>query len=84
MEHPRLLTKEAAADYCSLTPAGFATWVKQGRLPKAIPGTHRWDRKAIDARLDRLSGIESADDGETPEAALRRWEEEQRRGAGGA
>lgn len=84
MPDPRLLTKDAAAEYCSLTPSGFTSWVKEGRLPRSIPGTHRWDRKAIDVALDRLSGIESDDASETPEAALRRWEEEQRSGAGGA
>jgi hypothetical protein len=26
-------------------------------MPGPIPGTHKWDRKAIDASLDRLSGL---------------------------
>ena len=26
-------------------------------MPPPVPGTHRWDRKAIDLAWDRLSGI---------------------------
>ncbi|MCG5249671.1 MAG: hypothetical protein MIN69_16745 [Methylorubrum extorquens] len=26
-------------------------------MPKAMPGTSRWDRKAIDRALDRRSGL---------------------------
>ena len=54
---PRCLTIADAAAYCGLTPGGFRHWVAIGRLPVAIPGTHRWDRKAIDLALDRLSGL---------------------------
>jgi hypothetical protein len=28
-----------------------------GRAPKPLPGTRRWDRKAIDLALDKVSGI---------------------------
>lgn len=54
---PRLLTKAQAAEYCQLTPSGFSEWVRVGRLPKRLAGTQRWDKAAIDAALDRLSGI---------------------------
>lgn len=54
-DSPRLLTKQEAAAYCRLTLSGFHDWVTKGRLPKALPGTRRWDRSAIDAALDRLS-----------------------------
>jgi len=57
---PRLLSKAAAAEYCSLSPSSFGKWVRDGRLPKSIPETHRWDRLAIDSALDRVSGIASA------------------------
>ena len=30
------------------------------RAPKPLPGTRRWDRKAIDLALDKISGIPSA------------------------
>jgi hypothetical protein len=47
-----------AAAYCSLSLQGFSHWVKLGRLPGPIVGTTRWDRKAIDAALDVISGLE--------------------------
>lgn len=55
---PRLMSGSEAAAYCGLVPASFSQWVAAGRLPGPLPGTRRWDRKAIDLALDRLSGIE--------------------------
>ncbi|QFR34722.1 hypothetical protein GBB76_17325 [Ancylobacter sp. TS-1] len=51
------MAKAQAAAYCGLTPSGFSAWVKAGIVPGPIPGTQRYDRKAIDAALDRHSGI---------------------------
>ncbi|MEQ4600244.1 MAG: hypothetical protein ABN488_21025 [Methylobacteriaceae bacterium] len=56
---PRGMTREDAAAYCSLSPAAWDRWVSAGRMPPPVPGTHRWDRKAIDLAWDRLSGISS-------------------------
>ena len=57
---PRGLTREQAAVYCGCsTPGAFDRWVRDGLVPGPIPGTHRWDRLAIDRALDKLSGIES-------------------------
>lgn len=54
----RGLTPEQAAEYCGCeTIEAFNTWVKRKIIPGPIPGTHRWDRKAIDQALDRLSGL---------------------------
>ena len=58
---PRGLTREDAASYCGLTPKGFDEWVKRGLVPGPIPGTQRWDRKAIDLALDQASGIKSTE-----------------------
>lgn len=56
----RGMTKEEAADYCGcLTTAAFDVWIRKSIVPGAIPGTNRWDRKAIDLALDRASNIES-------------------------
>jgi len=54
----RGLTAQQAAAYagCS-TVAAFRAWVRKGIMPGPLPGTHRYDRKAIDAALDRLSGL---------------------------
>lgn len=55
---PRVLAKVAAAEYCGCaTLEAFDAWVRKGIIPGAIPGTHRWDRIAIDAALDRASGL---------------------------
>ena len=45
---PRCLTLQQAADYCALTRSGFSAWQRQGLVPGPIPGTSRWDRKALD------------------------------------
>jgi len=54
---PRLLTKSEAATYCRCSLSAFDDWIRRGIMPGSIPGTHRWDRKAIDRALDKLSGI---------------------------
>jgi predicted DNA-binding transcriptional regulator AlpA len=64
----RLLSREQAAAYCSLSPGTFSRWVSQGLLPKAILGTARWDLKAIDSAIDSLSGLEQIE-----QSALDLW-----------
>jgi hypothetical protein len=55
---PRGLTRDQAAAYCGCdTTAAFDEWVRKGIVPRAMPGTTRWDRKAIDRALDRRSGL---------------------------
>lgn len=53
----RLLSKKDAAHYCGYRTARFGELVKDGVLPDAVPGTLRWDKKAIDRALDLLSGL---------------------------
>lgn len=65
---PRGLTKQEAADYLALSTSAFDEWVRQGIVPPAIPGTHRWDLRAIDAALDKRSGLNS-----TMPSALEAW-----------
>ena len=60
MTEPRLMTGAEAAAYLGLTPASFTKWVADGRVPKPLPGTRRWDRKAIDLALDKISEIPPA------------------------
>jgi predicted DNA-binding transcriptional regulator AlpA len=57
---PRLMTGPDVAAYLGIASATFAKWVAQGTLPSPLPGTRRWDRKAIDLALDKISGIPSA------------------------
>lgn len=73
----RVLTRKEAAAMCKLTPAGFDVWVRKGIMPSATPGTRRWDRHAIYAALDRLSGLETTQDTEGP---FEKWERENGRG----
>jgi hypothetical protein len=35
-------------------------WVAAGMMPKAVPGTRKWDRLAIDAKIDEASGANRA------------------------
>lgn len=55
---PRLLTRQQAAGRCGLTESGFSTWVVRRLVPRPLPGTRRWDAKALDQALDRLSGLD--------------------------
>jgi hypothetical protein len=55
---PRLLSRPQAAGYCGLSPSAFSSWVRAGKLPPSLPGTTRWDLKAIDFALDAMSGLQ--------------------------
>lgn len=58
MTDPRGLSKADAASYCGCDSlSAFDDWIRRGIVPGPIPGTHKWDRKAIDRALDKLSGI---------------------------
>lgn len=70
---PRLLTREQAAAYCSVSARGFSEWVKAGKMPGPVIGTARWDRRAIDAVLDKASGLETRG---AQEDAFDRWKRE--------
>jgi len=70
---PRGLSKEQAAAYAGCeTLSAFNDWIRRGIIPRPIPGTHKWDRRAIDAALDRLSGLQATI--ETPTITIRRVE----------
>ncbi|KQS65968.1 hypothetical protein ASG32_30885 [Methylobacterium sp. Leaf361] len=55
---PRGLSREQAAECCGCdSVSAFDDWVRKGIVPRAMRGTNRWDRKAIDRALDRHSGL---------------------------
>jgi hypothetical protein len=55
---PRLVgEKEAAEDVVGVELSVFRAWVAAGRLPKPMPDCGKYDRKALDAALDKLSGL---------------------------
>lgn len=69
---PRLMSGTDVANYCGITLATLSKWVSGGRLPPPLPGTRRWDRKALDLTLDKVSGIEAPLSKE--DAAEREWQ----------
>jgi hypothetical protein len=71
---PRLIGRKEASDYCGIGESPFSLWVSTHKMPPAIPGTRKWDKRAIDARLDEISGLEvKAQDKETD---LQKWRRE--------
>ena len=72
---PRLLSVQAAAHYVSLSQRTFEAEVRAGTFPPPFPlkRTRRllWDVKALDAAIDRLSGLGESDD---REARRQAWE----------
>lgn len=76
---PRLMTRRQAAAYCRIGASAFDDWMTRGILPGPIPGTHRWDKRAIDAALDRASGIAPT----MPTSALEEWRAKRARAAQG-
>ena len=54
---PRLISREAAAAYVSVSPTTFDEMVKDGRMPRSkLLGMRRraWDVRALDAAVDNL------------------------------
>lgn len=68
---PRLIGRKEAAAYCGITPTCFSMWVASHKMPSAIPGTRKWDKRAIDAKLDEISGLTTKT--ETGETDLQKW-----------
>lgn len=66
---PRLLTREMAAAYCSMSVSRFSQLVKAKTLPGPVPGTTRYDRKAVDVALDKLAGLTASSE----PSAFDRW-----------
>lgn len=56
-DQPRLIGRKDAAAYCGVAQSTFSLWVSTYKMPPAVPGTRKWDKKAIDAKLDEISGL---------------------------
>lgn len=76
---PRGFRLQQAAQYCGVTPREFRKLVNAGIMPSPSfrnggrkTGREIWDRNAIDAALDRLSGDRRQDAASTPEEWLSR------------
>ena len=73
-DNPRLISRAEAAAYCGISPTCFSMWVASHKMPPSIPGTRKWDKRAIDAKLDEISGLGSNEaKGETD---LQKWRRE--------
>ncbi|MBB4348031.1 helix-turn-helix transcriptional regulator [Aliirhizobium cellulosilyticum] len=58
---PRLIGRKEAAAYLGIAESPFSMWVATHKMPPAIAGTRKWDRRAIDAKLDEISGLATAE-----------------------
>lgn len=57
---PRLLSAAQAAAYCGVSVTTFEAWAPVPPLrPSPAPRRKLWDIRALDAWLDRESGLES-------------------------
>ena len=68
----RAVTKRQAREYLSLCESSFDAWVRAGRIPGPISGTNRWDIRAINAAIDKLSRIEQ----DSQISELEKWKAE--------
>ena len=57
---PRLVAEKEAAETVGLPLSTFKHWVQIGRLPKPLADCDKYDLKAIDAALDKVSGLGGA------------------------
>ncbi|OJU66039.1 MAG: hypothetical protein BGO05_27865 [Rhizobiales bacterium 63-7] len=78
-EGPRLIGRSAAAAYLGISPSTFSNWVAAGKMPQPILGARKWDKKAIDARLDEISGLGQPvlTTQVLPEDEFQRWQAQQ-------
>ena len=53
----RLVSEKEAAEEVGIPLATFKAWVETGRLPKPLADCGKYDLKAIDAAIDRISGL---------------------------
>jgi hypothetical protein len=57
---PRLLSREAAASYCGMSPNFFDEQVKPAVPPLEFGRRNLWDIKKLDRWLDQQSGLAHA------------------------
>jgi hypothetical protein len=57
-ELPRLMTTKQLEAYLGVTWPTIQKMVELGLLPRRLHGMSYWDRKAVDAHLDRASGLD--------------------------
>ena len=58
---PRLISREAAATYCGISPTLFDEHIAPAVPPVEIGRRNLWDVKRLDRWLDQQSGLAHAD-----------------------
>lgn len=70
---PRLTDKAGICSYLGgISPATYDAWSARGIVPGPVRGTNRYDIRAHDAALDRVSGINIAE--QSSLSPLDQWE----------
>jgi predicted DNA-binding transcriptional regulator AlpA len=65
---PRLISRDVAAAYLSVSPTKFDEMVRNGSLPKPkrLSGRRKaWDVRALDAAIDNLRSADNNNDDDT-------------------
>lgn len=70
---PRLIGRKEAAGYLGIGESTFSLWVATHKMPPPIAGTRKWDKHAIDAKLDAISGLDKHDNDDAVESELENW-----------
>jgi len=77
---PRLLSEEQAAAYCGMSATHFRNQVKAKAMPGPLYRSRsfvRWDREAIDRRLNTLSGFQAVRAQSVEETAFGRLDDDE-------
>jgi hypothetical protein len=56
----RLVSEKEAAEEVGIPLATFRAWVEIGKMPKPLADCGLFDLKAVDAAIDRISGLGGA------------------------
>lgn len=75
---PRLIGRKESAAYLGIAESTFSCWLSTHKMPPPIPGTRKWDKRAIDAKLGDISGLDAAKTEGAPEKWMRHYREKRR------
>jgi len=76
MTQPRLMRRLEVMAYLGIGSSTLYRWIDEGRIPKPLPGTERWDRIALDAALDKVAGIKNGVTNDDFAARRDRWKKD--------
>jgi excisionase family DNA binding protein len=82
MVENRLMRRLEVAAYLGIGSSTLYRWIDDGLVPGPIQGTERWDRTAIDAALDKLSGLKNGAHHDDFAARRDRWKKDRQKKTG--